>query len=569
MGQKYHHIISKIEDWPIYKFAQIRKPFIGELNEYVFNRIILGSSQSLEDLLAKTIYLETQRSRNNPWKVDPSDDNAYWKSLGVELNAALKKENKDAELKALLKRIINRYNEEIVGNFVPKTFLFARNFLTVFFKRIFNRFKTKGQRWFWGTKQDLLDKINLTGYVEETRTLFTKGTVVIVPTHFSNLDSIMIGYALDMVAGLPAFAYGAGLNLYESELAAYFMNRLGAYRVDRRKKNPVYLECLTSMASYGIYKGVNNIFFPGGTRSRSGAMEDKLKYGLLGSAIDAQRLLLEQGKGGKIYIVPLVIGYNFVLEAKSLIDQHLMAIGKERYQRSRDNSKSLGSKWSYFKLFFSKQSEMVLSFGEPMDVLGNRVDENGVSIDKNCNPIKVEEYFTLDGKLEESSQRESVYTRILAERILDSYFRNNVVLASHLVAFVAFEMLLRQRKDLNLFAILRLHPREFSISTDQFKQQIEKLVISLKEMEKEGKVRLAHELFLPTDQLITYGLDTLGSYHSEEVLDYTKDGTSLYSESLKLLYFYHNRMVGYDLENNAEWLTLDGFKYLEKIKTNL
>ncbi|MBK7008164.1 MAG: 1-acyl-sn-glycerol-3-phosphate acyltransferase [Saprospiraceae bacterium] len=223
-----------------------------------------------------------------------------------------------------------------------------------------------------------MNKIKLRGYVDETRSLFTKGTVVIVPTHFSNLDSITIGYALDMVAGMPALSYGAGLNLFEVEIVAYFINRLGAYKVDRRKKNPVYLECLTSMASYALYKGVPNIFFPGGTRSRSGALENKLKYGLLGSAIEAQRLMMENGKQDKIYIVPLVISYNFVLEAKSLIEQHLMAIGKEKYQRSRE-SKNIGSKWNYFKLFFSKQSEMVLSFGEPMDVLGNRLTKKATA----------------------------------------------------------------------------------------------------------------------------------------------------------------------------------------------
>ena len=63
-------------------------------------------------------------------------------------------------------------------------------------------------------------------------------TVIIVPTHFSNLDSILIGYAIDGIMGLPAFHYGAGLNLYDLELVAYFINRLGAYKVDRRKKKP-------------------------------------------------------------------------------------------------------------------------------------------------------------------------------------------------------------------------------------------------------------------------------------------------------------------------------------------
>lgn len=565
MSHIYPHILPKIEDWPIYKFAKHRKEFVKELNEFVFKRITDNSSHSIEDLLAKTIYLETQRVRTNPWKVDPADDGDYWKSLGIAVNKALKKDTKEEELKELLKRVINRYNEEIVGDFNPKTFHFARKFLTAFFKRIFNKFKTPGQRWFWGNKKDLLQKIKIQGFVDETRNLFSKGTVVIVPTHFSNLDSIMIGYTIDSVAGLPAFVYGAGLNLYEVEIVAYFMNRLGAYRVDRRKKNPVYLECLTSMASYSLYKGVNNIFFPGGTRSRSGAMEDKLKYGLLSSAIDAQRLLLENNRKDKIFIVPVVLGYNFVLEASSLIDQHLQSIGKEKYSRSRDKSKNIRSRWNYLKLFFTKQTEMVMSFGEPLDVLGNHVDADGNSIDKNCNTIDLEDYFLLEGKLSENSQREAVYTRILAEKILESYFRNNVVLSSHLVAFVGYQMIEKSRKDLNLFAFLRLHPKEVGLKYDDFRFHVEKFLELLKSMEQEGKIRLAGELYFDIDKLIAQGLETLGSYHIDKVLGHEPIENKIYTENLKLLYFYSNRLLGYNFEKLLDWNTSENFRYLDKL----
>ena len=561
----YPHIIPKVEDWPINRFARERKEFVDQLNNFVFDRITKGASQGLEDILAKTIYLESQRIKTNPWKVDPTDDAEFWRTMANNLTQALKSNDKEEQLKDMLRRIVHRYNEEIVGNFNPSTFRFARKFLTAFFKRIFNRFKAPGQRWFWGTKKDLLNKIKLRGYVDETRALFKKGTVVIVPTHFSNLDSITIGYALDMVAGMPALSYGAGLNLFEVEIVAYFINRLGAYKVDRRKKNPVYLECLTSMASYALYTGVPNIFFPGGTRSRSGAMENKLKYGLLGSAIEAQRLLLENGKSGKIYIVPLVIGYNFVLEAKSLIEQHLQSVGKEKYQRSRE-PKNIGSKWNYIKLFFSKESEMVLSFGDPMDVLGNRVDTEGNSLDKNCHEVNLREYFLLEGELAENAQRESVYTRILADRVLDSYFRNNVVLSSHLVAYVAFRMLLNHRKDLGIFAILRLNPTEFSIPYADFAAQVKAMAEFIKTMEAEGRLRLSDEIFKPIDELIEHGIEMLGSYHIEKVLGHDREKQCMYSQHLKLLHFYANRLEGYDFETLVTWTPFEKFRYVDKLK---
>ncbi|MBK7635043.1 MAG: 1-acyl-sn-glycerol-3-phosphate acyltransferase [Saprospiraceae bacterium] len=83
-----------------------------------------------------------------------------------------------------------------------------------------------------------------------------------MPTHYSNLDSIMIGYAIDSNVGLPSFSYGAGLNLFNVEIVGYFINRLGAFKVDRRKKNPIYLEMSEIYGSYSIIKGVNCLFFP-------------------------------------------------------------------------------------------------------------------------------------------------------------------------------------------------------------------------------------------------------------------------------------------------------------------
>src|SRR5438309_484372 len=65
------------------------------------------------------------------------------------------------------------------------------------------------------------------------------GTLVLVPTHLSNLDSIAIGFALERVA-LPPVNYGAGKNLFGNPLLAFFMRNLGAYRVDRRVKHDLY-----------------------------------------------------------------------------------------------------------------------------------------------------------------------------------------------------------------------------------------------------------------------------------------------------------------------------------------
>ena len=94
---------------------------------------------------------------------------------------------------------------------------------------------------------------------------------------------------------MPPFIYGAGLNLFNISIFAYFMNALGAYKVDRRKKNLMYLETLKTYSKEAIQFGCHSLFFPGGTRSRSGIIESRLKLGLLSTAIEAQRANFQQG----------------------------------------------------------------------------------------------------------------------------------------------------------------------------------------------------------------------------------------------------------------------------------
>ena len=549
------HIIPDIKDWPIFKISENRSEFIKELNDYTRKRLFESNNASTEDLLDKTIYLEKLRVKNNPWKVDPVDDKRYWRDLEKEIEVAKTYKDKDERLDKILDRIINRYNEEIVGNFKIKTFKFSRNFLLSFFKRLLNPATFKGQKRIWGNRDQVNQKIKLHGYVDELRALFQKGTVVIVPTHFSNLDSVLIGYALDAVVGVPASSYGAGLNLLDNEIVAYFINRLGAYRVDRRKKNPVYLECLKGMASFSLQKNVNQIFFPGGTRARDGKLEEKLKLGLLGSLVEAQRHAISNDEDNKIYVVPMVLNYHFVLEANALINQYLRRTGKEKYTKSRDGSKSSGRLMKFIWSLISKQSEIELSFGKPMDVFGHPVDLEGNSLDKHGNIIDVSGYFKLDGKVQTVYQREKVYTKLLGEKIVESYSINNVVLSSHLVAFAAFRILLNKHAELNLYDVLNIPAAGFEIERDLFVKVVKKMQTTLKKMEKQNKLRLSESLSMPTEDLIEDGVKYLGLYHPEKVLKIKKDG-NLMSENFRLLYYYHNRLDSYQLEKSVKWAEL-------------
>lgn len=556
-ANKYPPVIENIEDWPIYKLSEDREQFIKEINEFTFNRLMKQSPDKVSDMLAKTIYLERIRIKEEPWKVDPPNDRQFWNKMRKDLvRKSLDKEEETANdsNRKLIKKIIGRYTEEIVGTFKIGTFLFARKFLTVFFRRLLNAAAGRNFRRLWGAKPHVFEHVKVEGQTEAIRSLMKKGTVVVVPTHFSNLDSIVIGFAMDYVLGLPSFSYGAGLNLYNTGYTAYFMNRLGAYRVDRRKKNAIYLEALKAMSNLSIQRGTNSLFFPGGTRSRSGALEKRLKMGLMGTVVEAQRQICLEGKKDKIFIVPLVLGYHFVLEAQYLIEQYLRATGKEHYHSLKDASYSRRKIFKFIWKLFSESSDIILNFGKPLDVLGNFVDSEGVSLDANGNEINISEYFISDGIIKEDLQREAEYTKLLADKIAERYHKENIVLSSHLVAFTTFNILMSQNDDLDLFGVLRLPNEDFVFEMDVVENAIEQVRAKLLEMEKNGELLLSEQIRWETKDLIKHGVANLGNYHALKPLKFNKEG-NIESEDFKVLYYYHNRLENYDLHKGIQWQT--------------
>lgn len=553
--QIYPRIIEKTEDWPIYRLSEDRAAFIRDIEASAFQRLSARHRDDLVDVLVKTIYQERIRIKESPWKVDPPNERAFWNKISKRLiKKSLDRHDPEAvaEAEDILRKIIHRYSEEIVGTFKIPTFRFAQRFLTILFDRLLNAAVGKSIASVWRGRRQLYERLNVVGDVDTVRHLFRHGTVVVVPTHSSNLDSILVGYAMDQIMGLPSFSYGAGLNLYNFGPAAYFMNRLGAYRVDRRKKNAIYLETLKTMSTLSIQRGVNSLFFPGGTRSRSGELESDVKMGLLGTTVEAQRALCQQEKPGKVFIVPMVIGYHFVLEAPFLIEQHLRYTGKEQYIRLRDEGNSMRSWFRFIWRFFSTTNDITLSIGKPMDVLGNFVDAQGRSFDRFGNEIDIKEYFMSKGAVNEDRQREEEYTKLLAERVAERYHIENVVLSSHLIAYAVFEMLMHENPKLDLFGILRLPPDDYMFPFRAVEEVVEQMQTKLYDWEQQGRIKLSPEIHRPAADVVRNGVKNLGVFHREKPLGFTRDG-NIVSSNFRVLYFYHNRLKNYHLQKAVHW----------------
>lgn len=548
---RYTEIVANKNDWPIVQLSKDRKALIDEVSTRVYKDMLLHRGDTLREELEMTIHREKMRVKSNPWKVDPGDERSFWKGLQARLMAANPADNaaSRAEEEEILNLIIHRYANEIAGNFKKSAYRFAQRFVTFGFARLLNAARVKGLLALFSRQLDLDDKLHVVGETAHLRALARQGTIVMVPTHFSNLDSILIGWAIQHL-GLPPFIYGAGLNLFNIKILAYFMNSLGAYKVDRRKKNLLYLETLKTYSRVAIERGCHSLFFPGGTRSRSGEIESQLKLGLLETAIQAQRELYQRAQPGeetkKVFVVPVTINYHFTLEAPALIKEFLKRTGRERYYVEADEFSTSYKIGTFLFKFFSKGSDISVSIGKGMDILGNEVDMEGHSLDKKGNKIDPKHYFMSGSEITYDRQRENEYVRVLARKIVDAYHRYNRVFASHLAAFVAFKMLERKHPKLDLYNILRLPDDDLVLDFKEFKRHFKTLRGRIEKLHKKGKIDMSDHMQKKAEEAILVGLKNLGLYHDQRPLVRKKD--KIIINDTNTLYYYHNRMNGYGLE---------------------
>ena len=234
-----------------------------------------------------------------------------------------------------------------------------------------------------------------------------------------------------------------------------------------------------------------------------------------------------------------------------MIEQHLKKTGKEQYyvkDEYRSNFKILQFIWRFFR----QSSEIVLSFGKPLDVLGNFVDENGHSIDKHGNPIDTKDYFLSGGRIGADLQRESEYTKILAERVVERFYSENIALSSHVVAFTAFNIFKNRHPELDIYELLRISSKEAIFEKAEFHKAVEAVQKVIFTLEKEGKIKVSPNVGGSVENLIKNGLQNLGGYHDRKPLFKDKKTDNYLTQDLKLLLYYHNHLLGYDIEKRVK-----------------
>ncbi|MEI6093028.1 MAG: 1-acyl-sn-glycerol-3-phosphate acyltransferase, partial [bacterium] len=240
------------------------------------------NNPDLSKLVEESLRTETKLAKAGKQKKSRSIEKLkFVKAIRNRLRSS-DKNGVDSEVK----KLSEYYAKEIHGNFNKWLYLFLQKITPITLNFMLNSFSIfQFFKNFRGSKE-LRNRIIVRGNIELVKRLQKFGSLVIVPTHVSNFDSIVIGHMIHS-AGLNPPLWGAGLNLFNGFTVSYIMNNIGCYKVDRRKKNKIYIETLKQYSTYHLEKGYNAIFYPGGTRSRSGEIEKELKLGLLGTVVDA------------------------------------------------------------------------------------------------------------------------------------------------------------------------------------------------------------------------------------------------------------------------------------------
>jgi glycerol-3-phosphate O-acyltransferase len=519
---------------PIFDFNRARSAIVDE--------VVARVSASVRDplfVLNDAAYHETRRLG-----ASGGAELAEWRRLAGALGRM-----SDGEQRAKLADLARMYAWDVAGNFDKRVYKLASKAMGPLVGVLLSPKTTLAHlsRAFDMTSLD--GRIEVQGPREHVRKLSQIGTIVHVPTHLSNLDSVVFGFAMER-SGMPPATYGAGKNLFTNPVLSFFMHNLGAYRVDRRLKHLLYKDVLKAYSCVLIERGFHSLFFPGGTRSRSGGVERKLKLGLAGTGLEAFVRTTVHGKTKPVFFVPSTINYLLTLEAETLIDDFLSEEGKGRYIIEDDESAKVGRVAAFVNKLLGLDGACVIRFSKPVDCFGNEVDEEGVSHDRHGRRLDPVAYvLDREDKPVRDGVRDAQYTRELGEAICASYKRDTVAMSTHVAAAAAFDHLRREVGSADLFALLR-HADDVSVPRARLAADVDALLARARDLEERGEIVLSSGLRRAAGaQVLDDALRAFAGYHTNEVL--APRGSDLVLRDTKLLFYYQNRLAAHGLSFDA------------------
>lgn len=519
-----------------------RERLLTDVQSRILGAMAHPDQNRYQNVLADAVYHETRRLKEEGDSRERDEGLKFFHGIRRGLNQGSVHGQRE-----ILGDVIDRYANEICGNFDERVYQMATRVgpaalgllvNAVSPKRILSRFP----------QLPGLDKaLVIQGETEQLRRLHELGTVIVVPHHVSNMDSLVLGFAVYRL-GLPPMIYGAGLNLFSNPLISYFMHNLGAYTVDRRKSCPLYKQVLKEYATLTLEYGYDNLFFPGGTRSRSGAIERYLKLGLAGTGLQAFiHNVKRQKPRSRIFYVPATLSFQLVLEAETLIADFLKEVGKSRYIIADDEFSKPARILDFMSQGMNLHSKIYVTFGQACDPFGNPVDDEGVSHDPRGRSIDINRYVLSRGEYVSMPERDREYTQEVGVHVKDAFTHQNVVQSTNVAARCVFELLRVRNPKMDIMRLVRLGGTEDNVELGEVYRALEHLLEALRAIEAKGKIRLAPDIRnAPADDVLADALRHFAIYHQRRAI-YRK-GDRLFIGDRSLLFYYQNRLEGYQLE---------------------
>ncbi|MFB6375718.1 MAG: 1-acyl-sn-glycerol-3-phosphate acyltransferase, partial [Bradymonadaceae bacterium] len=189
--------------------------------------------------------------------------------------------------------------------------------------------------------------------LEQVREATRDSSVVLVPSHKSHIDYLVISY-LFYQHGLTVPLVAAGANLNFWPMGPLFRRAGGFFLRRTFRGEDLYPTVFREYLVRQMEQGYPIEFFIEGTRSRTGKLV-KPKYGMLDMIVRAAA----NGRLDSVKLVPISVGYEKIIEERSFRREML---GAEKEQES------LGQLLQTPKVLTSKYGRLYVQFSEPIEL---------------------------------------------------------------------------------------------------------------------------------------------------------------------------------------------------------
>lgn len=188
--------------------------------------------------------------------------------------------------------------------------------------------------------------------------------VIYLMNHRSNADYLLVGYVL---SGRVAISYAVGEWARAFPLE-YIFKSFGSYFIRRKYREPLYHAVLEQYVQLITREGVTQGIFPEGGLTRDGRLRPG-KIGLLDYMLGAAR---DEALRQRIYLVPVAINYDRVLEDRTLLRELAMSEGhRQTPKRKQLYEVSSYLWWNAARMVFrrwKRYGRAAVTVGEPLQI---------------------------------------------------------------------------------------------------------------------------------------------------------------------------------------------------------